>query len=97
MSRTYKIRRFQNGKNSRGEAFINYSLTIPTHIAEKLPKDMQYTCEVDEDGIHFRPAASETRDVELPAWAQAAQKNGDGEKPKRRSRPGKKPEQPVEA
>lgn len=46
MARTYKMRRFQNGKNSRDEPFYNYSLTVPTSLAEQLPKDMTYACEL---------------------------------------------------
>ena len=46
MARTYKIRRFQNGKNSRNEPFYNYSLTVPTVHAEALPNGMQFACEL---------------------------------------------------
>jgi hypothetical protein len=102
MARTYKIRRFQNGKNSRDEPFFNYSLTIPTTIAEKLPEDVQYECVLDDKGIHFLPVDAQ-REIELPSWARAKQ-NGKGKpdekpKPKRsRPRPGaKKAAEPVEA
>ena len=44
--RTYKIRRFVNGRNSRGEPFMNYSLTVPTDTAMQLPEDLQYACEL---------------------------------------------------
>lgn len=93
--RTYKIRKFQNGRSIKGEPYMNYSLTIPTEIAEKLPPDLQYACTLDEQGIHFTPVESTMTPVETPSWAQP--KNGSG-KPKRqggRKKPGK-PE-PVEA
>lgn len=49
MSKAYKIRRFQNGKNGQGEPFYNHSLTIPSEIAESLPEDMRFQIEVLED------------------------------------------------
>lgn len=44
--RTYKVRKFANGKNSRGEPFMNYSLTVPTDTATQLPDDLQFACEL---------------------------------------------------
>lgn len=46
MAKHYKIRRFQNGKNSNGEPFYNHSLTIPSEIAEHLPPDMRFEIEI---------------------------------------------------
>ena len=46
MSKSYKIRRFQNGKNAQGEPFYNHSLTIPSEIAEHLPEDMRFEIEI---------------------------------------------------
>lgn len=81
--RTYKIRKFQNGKARDGTTFTNYSLTIPAPIAEKLPDDMVFECELTEEGILFRPARPSDEQIELPEWAKdAVPKNG-----KRRSRP----------
>lgn len=89
MAKTYKIRRFQNGKNKAGDPFLNYSLTIPSHIAEALPDEMQFACELTEDGIVFRPATPEDAQVQLPSWAQA---NGNGEQPAAEApTPAKKP------
>jgi hypothetical protein len=70
---TYKIRRFHNGKNKAGDPFINYSLTIPTKIAEQLPTDMKFTCEVTNEGLLFRPVENEAP-TELPAWASNGHK-----------------------
>lgn len=84
--KTYKIRRFQNGKSKAGNAFFNYSLTIPTEIAEKLPKDMRFSCELTDVGILFRPATEVEEPVQLPTWAK--DDNGNGESPaKKASRP----------
>ena len=46
MNKAYKIRRFQNGKNAKGEPFYNHSLTIPSDIAEHLPEDMRFEIEI---------------------------------------------------
>jgi hypothetical protein len=93
MARSYKVRRFQNGKNGSGDPFWNYSITIPTHIATELPADMQYICEVTKDGILFRPAESGEAPVELPEWAKRKPIENGSPKPKRqggRQRPGAK-------
>lgn len=79
-SRTYKIRKFQNGRNKDGEAFTNFSLTIPSAIAAKLPEDMLFECELTSEGILFRPAKSEAESIELPDWARS---NGNGSKPRK--------------
>lgn len=91
--RTYKIRKFTNSRSKSGEAYINYSLTIPSVIAEKLPEDIQFSCELTDEGILFKPSKAETDQVVLPGWANT--KNGGG-KPKAktsggRSRPRKRP------
>jgi hypothetical protein len=87
MARTYKIRKFQNGRNQKGEPYINYSLTVPTEIAERLPEDIQYACSMDEKGLHFVPVESTTKPVETPSWAKRA----NGKAPdSRRERPGTK-------
>lgn len=87
--RTYKIRKFTNSRSKSGEAYINYSLTIPSAIAEKLPENIQFSCELTNEGILFKPAQPESEQVVLPDWA--ATKNGGGKpssaKPKPRKRP----------
>ena len=49
MPKSYKVRRFQNGKNSQGKPFYNHSLTIPSEIAEQLPEDLRFEIELLED------------------------------------------------
>jgi len=80
--RTYKIRKFTNGRSKEGATFTNYSLTIPAPIAEKLPDDMLFECELTDEGILFRPAQASPEQVELPAWAKANGSSGSA-----RSRP----------
>ena len=74
--KTYRIRKFQNGKSRDGKPYINYSLTIPSPIAERLPADMDFACELTKDGILFKPAAEVEEVVELPAWAKSGNGNG---------------------
>lgn len=73
----YKIRRFTNGRNKEGEPFINYSLTVPSKIAESLADDMRFECVVLDtengdpfDGILFKPSAGTTQETALPKWAK---------------------------
>lgn len=91
MARSYKIRKFQNGRNSKGDPFWNYSLTIPTEIATQLPDSNQYLCKLTNEGILFTPVEGNEGPIELPAWAKGT---GNGSaKPKRgRPRPGRKAE-----
>ena len=89
--RAYKIRRFQNGKNRNNEPFYNYALTVPTEIAEQLPKGMQYTCEATDEGLLFRPVTGKPEKPKLPEWASAKPENGSKKTPARtRMRPGVK-------
>ena len=69
--KTYKIRKFQNGKRRNGEPFMNYSLTIPTTIARELPDEIRFYCELTDEGILFRPVEQGQGDnLDLPAWAE---------------------------
>jgi outer membrane biosynthesis protein TonB len=90
--RAYKIRSFSNGKNRKGDPFVNYSLTIPSTIAEKLPKDMQFYCELTEDGLLFRPVPPDQEQVVLPPWAQS--ENG-SEAKEAKPKPRKPRQRPV--
>src|SRR3982751_4327455 len=81
-AKTYKIRRFINGKNSKGEPFVNYSLTIPSPIALRLPRSMQFACELTDEGILFRPMSPEEEALALPDWATGeADPESNGEVP----------------
>ena len=69
--RTYKIRKYMQGKSKGGGPYSHYSLTVPTNIAEQLPENMQFQIELTDDGILFRPIG-QARDIAelLPAWAR---------------------------
>lgn len=73
MSRTYKLRKFVNGKNKAGEEFINWSLTVPQNIADaicsQMGEDVLFRVELTDEGILFTPADPADEPVELPAWA----------------------------
>lgn len=81
MTKTYKIRKFQNGKNRQGEPFMNYSLTIPSVIAEKLPQDMKFECHLTEEGLLFKPSTDDESSIELPSWAEVQEKSEKPRKP----------------
>lgn len=70
-SRLYKIRRFSNGKNNDGEAFSNYSLTVPPQIARTIPDGVQFSAELTDSGILYRPV--ETPEVTTPTWVEKFQ------------------------
>lgn len=70
--KTYKIRKFENGKRKSGEPFMNYSLTIPTAIARELPENMKFYCQLTEDGILFSPVTEDHEgSSDLPTWAKS--------------------------
>jgi hypothetical protein len=75
MARTYKIRKFNNGKNKKGEFFVNYSLTLPTPLAEKLEadfgEDLAFEIKLTKDGILYIPTqVEESVPDDLPFKAQ---------------------------
>lgn len=56
-----KLRVFeQNGKRY-------YSLGIPAEIGRQLPDGVNYSCEVTDDGLLFRPAPENPRP---PKWVE---------------------------
>ena len=68
----FKVRKFRNGMSKTGEPFINYSLTLPSHIAEELPADQHYACELTKEGILFRPTLDTNEKIALPQWAKTS-------------------------
>ena len=87
MARTYNIRKYANGHSRKdGRPFMNYSLTIPAHIAEMLPEDLQFQCELNDQGILFRPVQSDEENVELPSWAQQNGQKADNDKTRSKRR-----------
>ena len=47
--KSYKIRRFANGKNAQGDTLYNHSITLPPGLVHQLPEDMRYEIELLED------------------------------------------------
>lgn len=96
MNRTYKLRTFTNGRTSEGKPFTNYSITLPTQLAEALVEQMgreiAFEVELTDEGILYRPVVHRSNvPDELPAWATG---NGPAPAepeapaaPKRRGRP----------
>lgn len=66
--RLYKIRRFSNGKNTDGEPFSNYSLTVPPQIARAIPEGLQFSAELTDAGLLYKPVEKE--EVSTPAWVE---------------------------
>lgn len=64
--RTYKIRK--NAAGTKGRQVV-YRLTVPPEIARNLPDDVEFSVELTEDGILYRPVV-EPAEPELPSWAK---------------------------
>jgi hypothetical protein len=47
--KSYKIRRFANGKNAQGDTLYNHSITLPPALVHQLPEDIRYEVELLED------------------------------------------------
>lgn len=96
MSRTYKLRKFRNGQTKDGTDFINYSVTLPTPIAEALieqfPDGFEFEIESTADGIVYRPVEPRTSETVVPTKLGKRSTNGDAPaKPAARAKPGPKP------
>lgn len=105
MARTYKLRQFRNGQNKDGTAFVNYSVTLPTPVAEKLieefPDGFEFEIELTAKGILYRPVEPRSETPEsLPFTRGKRSDNGNkapakpGPKPKAttaKAKPGPKP------
>lgn len=63
----YTIRKSPTGSR-RG--FV-YSLTVPPTIAEQVPKDVRFRCEVTDEGILYRAMRNEDPEPSAvpPKWA----------------------------
>ncbi len=97
MARTYKLRKFRNGQTKDGTDFINYSVTLPTPIAEALieqfPDGFEFEIESTADGIVYRPVEPrDPADTVIPTKLGKRSTNGDAPaKPAARAKPGPKP------
>jgi hypothetical protein len=62
------VRISQNGSN---QATRYFKLSVPREIAEALPREILYTCELTDEGLLYRPVHTQTlSDIDLPAWAK---------------------------
>lgn len=84
----YKVRQFESGSSKQGNKFVNYSITIPRSVAENLPDNALFECELTEDGILFRPTEARA-EKPLPSWTKS--QNGTKAKPKASKPRGRKP------
>lgn len=68
MGGTYKLRKLRKPDTPKGE-FDAASIAIPMEIAKNLPDGLQFTAELTDEGILFRPTQTVQFEPEkLPAW-----------------------------
>jgi hypothetical protein len=72
MAGTYKLRKLRKPDTPEGQ-FDAASIAIPMDIAKNLPDGLQFTAELTDEGILFRPARVVAGEPEqLPAWLKEA-------------------------
>lgn len=64
----YRIRRVANGKRRDGTPYVAYTLTVPPDIARRLAAELEFRCELTDEGILYRPV-DRPQASPLPAWA----------------------------
>ena len=64
--RTYKVRGGGVNKAGRPRA---YRLTVPPDVADAIPEGTEFTVEMTEDGLLYRPAERQP-ERQLPSWAR---------------------------
>jgi hypothetical protein len=70
----YKIRSYISGKAKDGTEYKNFSLTVPTSIAESLPEGITFVPKMTKDGLLYEPIDQATT-IELPDWAKKGNGN----------------------
>ncbi len=65
----YKIRSYVNGKSKKGHEFRNYSLAVPSEIAEALPNGITFVPRMTDEGLLYAPVTQ--MGSTLPDWAKA--------------------------
>lgn len=73
--RGYKIRTYVNGKaKDSGNEWKNYSITVPSEIAEQIPDDLKFVprmCSKKEDGVDgllYEPFSEVQERPKKPDW-----------------------------
>lgn len=74
----YKIRSYSNGQSKKtGTQYTNYSITVPSPIAEALPDGITFGVTMTKEGLLYKPVKeSDPPQVELPDWAKETESNG---------------------
>jgi len=66
LERHYRIRRSQAG--SEGQQTV-YRLTVPPYLAKVIPEDTEFTVEMTEEGLLYKPVPKKAKE-KLPAWVK---------------------------
>lgn len=69
--RSYRIRASQAGANGTQTV---YRLTVPPDIARQLDPTLEFTVELTDEGLLYRPADATAKEPELPSWAKGAKR-----------------------
>lgn len=81
--RGYKIRSYVNGKAKSGNEFVNYSITVPSEIAQQIPDVLKFVprmCSKEEDGVDgllYEPIEEIKERTNPPAWAKNGNSKND--------------------
>lgn len=74
--RGYVIRHYVNGRaKHRDSEWKNYSITVPSEIAEALPSDLKFIPRMTEQGLLYEPVKQTQTKIELPDWAKKESEN----------------------
>lgn len=68
MAKTYKLRVTETPE----KGIVGYALAVPHNVGRHLPRGMEFSCELTEDGILFRPAGVTIEEENLPQWTRLA-------------------------
>lgn len=71
--RTYRIRTSTSGPTRR----TVYRLTVPPAIAKQIPEETEFTVELTEDGLLYRPA-EKPPEPKPPGWITQQQRTRRG-------------------
>jgi hypothetical protein len=69
MGQTYKLKKFKAG--SKANYYGAYQLTVPVWMGKMLRQDQEFTVELTDEGILYRPfAPTEATPDTLPEWVE---------------------------
>jgi hypothetical protein len=61
---------FRISRNGSNQNYRYFKISVPREIAEALPEDLVYSCELTDDGILYRPVTQAIAITDLPEWAK---------------------------